>query len=396
MPTNLTIDQPIQAARAKAIGRSNKCSPRTKMVIWSRAAGRCQFRGCNKHMIGDLLSGNEDAIFGFVAHIVADAPGGPRGDPARSHLLADDLSNVMLLCYEHHKLVDSDDVAGYPEARLVEMKLEHERRVEIVTDMLEDRASHVLCYAANVGAHESLIGFDRVRSAMLPARYPADGRATRIEMLGSSIQDSEPEFWNYERTNLQRKFSLLIQQRLTARDIGHLSVFALAPQPLLIELGRLLGDIAPADIHQLHREPKGWTWAEQHRSITFEVAPAAHVRGPPALVLALSADIEPARVTAVLGPNAAIWSIRATQPGNDIMRSKADLVEFGRLIRRILNDIKKCHGENHVLSIFPALPVSAAVEVGRAWMPKADLPLRIFDQCTKLGGFVPTLQIETR
>jgi hypothetical protein len=229
---------------------------------------------------------------------------------------------------------------------------------------------------------------------MLPARFPAEGRATRIEMLGSSIQDTDPEFWDYERTNLQRKFSALIQQRLTTREIGHLSVFALAPQPLLIELGRLVGDIVPAEIHQLHREPKGWAWAEQHPSITFEMTYAPGVGGLPALVLALSADIAPERVTAVLGPEAAIWSIRAAKPGNDIMRSKADLVEFGRLIRVILNDIKKCRGESSVIAIFPALPVSAAVEVGRAWMPKADLPLQIFDQNNKLGGFVPTLRID--
>ena len=344
-------------------------------------------------MIGDLLSGNEDGLFGFVAHIVADSPGGPRGDGVRSHLLADDISNVMLLCYQHHKLVDVEDAADYPEARLIEMKLAHERRVEIVTDMLEDRASHVLCYAANVGTHEALIGFDRVRAAMLPARYPTDGRATRIEMLGSSIQDSEPEFWNNERKNLQRRFASLIQQRLKSREIGHLSVFALAPQPLLIELGRLLGDIAPAEIHQLHREPKGWAWAEQQRSITFEVDRPAGERGPPALILALSADIEPARVTAVLGPHATVWSIRAAQPGNDVMRSKADLVEFGRLIRGILNEIKKNHGEDAIISVFPALPVSAAIEVGRAWMPKADLPLRIFDQNKRLGGFLAALEL---
>jgi SMODS-associated and fused to various effectors sensor domain len=75
------------------------------------------------------------------------------------------------------------------------------------------------------------------------------------------------------------------------------------------------------------------------------------------------------------------------------MRSKADLVEFGRLVRSILNEIKRCHGEDAIISVFPALPVSAAIEVGRAWMPKADLPLKIFDQNTRLGGFVATLDI---
>jgi hypothetical protein len=37
--------------------------------------------------------------------------------------------------------------------------------------------------------------------------------------------------------------------------------------------------------------------------------------------------------------------------------------------------------------------VSAAVEVGRVWMPKADLPLVVFDQNRTLQGFVRALEI---
>jgi allophanate hydrolase subunit 2 len=40
------------------------------------------------------------------------------------------------------------------------------------------------------------------------------------------------------------------------------------------------------------------------------------------------------------------------------------------------------------------MPVSAAVELGRVWMPKADLPLVIYDQNTSLGGFVKALEIK--
>ena len=39
-------------------------------------------------------------------------------------------------------------------------------------------------------------------------------------------------------------------------------MFALGPIPLLVKLGALLGDITPADVYQLHREPAGWCWAE--------------------------------------------------------------------------------------------------------------------------------------
>ena len=135
-------------------GRTNALSPLTRMILWAKAAGRCQYSGCNKSLIGDLISGAEDKNFGFVAHIVADTPTGPRGDPIRSPLLSDDVNNLMLLCHVHHKLIDVDAVDQHPEERLLAMKAAHEQRVEIVTAIDDDRASHVLRYAANIGGHE--------------------------------------------------------------------------------------------------------------------------------------------------------------------------------------------------------------------------------------------------
>lgn len=95
-----------------------------------------------------------------------------------------------------------------------------------------------------------------------------------------------------------------------------------------------------------------------------------------------------------MGDDAAIWALTADNPHNDIMRRPEDLSEFKRQLRRLLDRIKALHGEQAVVNIFPALPNSAAVEVGRAWMPKADRPMRIFDQNTRLGGFVETLTVQ--
>lgn len=63
------------------------------------------------------------------------------------------------------------------------------------------------------------------------------------------------------------------------------------------------------------------------------------------------------------------------------------------LLRHLLDRINAVHGENAVIIVFPALPNSAAVEVGRVRMPKADLPLHIYDQNRSVGGFIPPLKI---
>lgn len=367
-------------------------SQKNRAVIWARAAGHCQYPGCNVSLIGDLVSGKEDANFGLIAHIVADAPGGPRGDPVRSLQLADDPSNLMLLCYKHHKLIDHDDLIGHPEQRLLEMKAAHENRIRIVTAIDADRASHVLRYGAKIGAHESLVSFERVSLAMLPDRYPAAGRSIGIEILGNAAEDGEAKFWNTEPDNLRRQFDTQLKPRIASREITHLSIFALAPMPLLIELGHLLGDIVPANVYQLHREPAGWRWAKDGPHIQYQIHKPQHLGKAIALKLALSATVTDDRITTVLGDDVAIWAVTTPLANNDMMRYPDDLREFRKVMRSVYNEIKATHGADATINIFPAIPVSAAVEVGRVWMPKADLPLVIYDE-SRGNGFAKRLQI---
>ncbi len=63
------------------------------------------------------------------------------------------------------------------------------------------------------------------------------------------------------------------------------------------------------------------------------------------------------------------------------------------LFQQPVNAISKRHGRGARIHLFPAVPVSAAVEIGRVWMPKADLPMTIYDEHRDKGGFHPCHQI---
>jgi SMODS-associated and fused to various effectors sensor domain len=157
-----------------------------------------------------------------------------------------------------------------------------------------------LRYAANIGGHESPVACGQISTAMLPERCPAVGfRTIDIEILGSALQDHDPQYWITQRDNLDQQFARRVRERIEARGLRHLSIFALAPQLLLIELGRLLCAIAPADIFQLHREPKRWRWPPDAPPITFRVREPMHFDGP--IGLALSATVTGQRITDVLG-----------------------------------------------------------------------------------------------
>jgi hypothetical protein len=367
-------------------------TPTTRAIIWTKAAGHCEYPGCNASLIGDLISGTEDANFGLVAHIVADKPGGPRGDAVRSGLLSDDPANLMLLCYKHHKLIDVDALAAHPEALLLEYKARHEERMRIVTEISEDKASQVLLYGANIGEHASPLSLERCRLGMLPERYPADGRAISIQLHGAAAQDREQQYWDTEADNLTRQFDRHIRPRVAEGSISHLSVFGLAPIPLLIQLGSLLGDITPAAVYQLHREPAGWKWASDGKAATFQVERPAKIYDVVAISIGISATIVPQRIEQVLGMNASIWSLSAVSAHNDIIRDPRDLQHFRQQMRIVLDEVKATHPSAKEIHVFAAVPVSIAVELGRIRMPKADLPFVLYDE-TKGSGFVPRLRI---
>lgn len=370
-----------------------KVDQKTQRALWARAAGRCQYRGCNCELIGELLSGKEDKMFGFVAHIVADSPNGARGHLTRSALLAKDISNLMLLCAKHHRLIDDEAPFDHPEELLLRMKNEHEQRVRIAAGIQPDRASHVIRFGANIGMNEALVARDDIFASMQPDRSPASFDTIDLEMLGLSLDDADEQYWQVQQKNLQRQFAEKIRGRIERQQITHASVFALAPQPLLIELGRQLCDILPAEVHQRHREPATWKWQNDSAQIEFQLEAPTEVHSTVALILGVSATISKARIDAVLGHDVSIWSITALSPHNDIMRNAGDLSRFRQELRRLFDRIKSMHGEGATINVFPALPASAAVELGRVWMPKADLPMIVFDQNRRVGGFTSALRI---
>lgn len=359
--------------------------------LWGLAAGRCQYRGCNEPLWMDGLTQAEFNI-AYVAHIVADSPNGPRGDPVRSKLLAAELSNLMLMCDKHHRLIDKAEVEQHPESLLRQMKVEHEDRVVRVGGITHNRRSELLIYNANIGAHSLIPSYADCASAILPERYPARDRATIFGLTNSRTRDSDPDFWSVEATQLRRSFNEDLKPILR-HESTHLSVFALGPQPLLMLLGYLLGDLVPATIYQRHREPPTWNWLNKADTESIIPVPAKQTSGPPALVLALSGTIADDRVHRVLGANASIWKLTIPTPYNDYLATQQQLQDFRGKARTLLDQIKAAHGGRETLHVFPAAPVAVCVELGRLVMPKADMRLRIYDEIHALGGFVHALDL---
>lgn len=362
-------------------------------MLWGRAAGRCQFDGCNRLLSRSPVT-QESVNIAERAHIWSFSDDGPRGNEGIDDDSLNDIVNLMLMCHDCHKEMDKEKDGGrYTVELLQAWKGEHEHRVELVTGINPSKRSHVLMYGANVGDQAAPLDFNLAGAAMFPDRYPAEAQPIRLGMTNSDWSDRDSEFWSIEETNLLRQFKDRVQPRLSQGEIRHLSTFGFAPQPLLIRLGTCLTDISDVEVYQLRREPRVWKWASTTPSPEVLVDRPTQFTGQAALVIGISATVTPDRIQRVLGPDAAQWTVRVPAPHNDWLQTRDQLRELRRTFREVLNEIKAVHGQTTTIHVFPAMPVAASIEFGRVRMPKADAPILIYDQVNDRDGFVPAIML---
>lgn len=367
-------------------------SEKNKFLLWGKAAGRCEYRGCNKCMYKDNLT-KAEFNQAYIAHIVADSPNGPRGDINRSKSLADDLSNLMLLCDTHHRLVDKHDVDGHPESLLIEMKKEHEDRISRIVDIAPNLDSHIVIYKANVGEHTPMLTYESIREYLLPNNYPAINRSIDLGLENSPQRDKDSLFWQTEVNILEENFKNNIKPLIKNSSINHISLFAFAPMPLLIKLGTLLNDITKLEVHQPIRNPKTWNLNEEDIQTDYIMISPVNKQSKVALNISLSGTINNDRITDVLGDDVSIYTLTIQNPFNDFLQSKKQLVDFSVIIRKLFDEIKFEYGSKTTLHIFPAMPIAISIELGRYWMPKADMPLVIYDENKLNEGFFKAIEI---
>lgn len=282
--------------------------------------------------------------------------------------------------------------------RLLEIKRAHEERIELLTSISGENRTHVLLYSANISQQSNPVSFERVKPALVnQGKFPAESRPIILNLAGSYMTDERAQFWVQERENLRHAFDTQIRNRIGRGEILHLSLFALAPIPLLIDLGSLLTDKTAVDVYQLLREPSGWSWqTDAHDTFDYIVKEPSDVsKSNVALILSLSGTIPEKDIFDTLGADTAVWEMTIPNVHNDFLRTREQLALFRRHFRKLLDRIIEKHGRHAVINLFPATPVAVAIEIGRVWMPKADLSILIFDRNHSDRRFSASFKIET-
>lgn len=371
---------------------SRDIADRTRWMLWGKAAGRCEFSGCNNLLWLNQVT-QEQVNIAEAAHIYAFSSKGPRGNRGIRKDKLNKLDNLMLACHACHKTMDQDKTGTkYSVELLQQWKNAHEKRVETVTAIDPKKSSHIVFFEAPIGNQTAPLEFDKAAHALFPDYYPAEPRVFELGSSNSTFQDKSPEYWQVMRQTLDINFDRKVLQLREAGEIKHLSIFGLAPQPLLIYLGSLMVDISAAQVYQLYREPNsGWNWPETEQTLDLQIRKPDHTNGPPALVIGLTADVANERISSVL-PDACIWMVTMPEPRHDHIKSQKDLSYFRQEVRKLLDEIKLRHGQQEPLHIFPVAGNSVSIELGRIRQPKAMMPWLLYDQIQG-RGFVHVMDI---
>ena len=370
-------------------GRRTALPQRVVAYVWARAAGRCEFLGCNEALWKDVLT-QKEANVAKLAHIIAASPDGPRGDPILSPKLAKEASNIMLLCSRHHDLVDDRRLeTTYTVEVLRGYKQRHEERVERLTAIDETRRSVMLAVHIPVGDQPLNSDPTEIDLAMAAENlYPDDQRKVFVDLNGMLGRDRDDSFWSEARAALRERLAQQLRAAEHNGAVPHLSVFGFGPIPLMIELGYLLDEKRSCAVFNRHRDPKGWRWPRGERRISqFRIAgPEDGVLADEvALVLSITSRVQRSAMHTIVAPHMPTVEVDCVDPALDGLRSPEELVEFSAASRTAMEKVHRMGAQR--VHVFSAVPVAAAVEFGRAIQKKLHPKMVLYDYHAGAAGW---------
>lgn len=369
--------------------------------MWAAAAGRCTL--CNKYLIEDELTGQPVPI-GELAHNVGWSETSPRGE---DDLPADERQkpeNLILVCRNCHRPIDDGGAVGqYTVEKLREMKRDHEARVRQFTSIGGDRGAHVVRLVGRIRGHQPELRRQTVAEALLAAglfpKFLPDAYWNEIEIDLRTVPEAVPSEYARVTTPLLNATLARLDEGVRSNDIHRIALFAIARIPVLIYFGAHLDDKVPVSVFQRQRNDEGnaWSWDQDPPPPpTFGTRTIQHGNGDEvALVVNLSGWIDRSELPPEITEDYTIYEISPHPPaevGPSLISSPAALASFESEYRTFLARLERDHGKIAKAAIFPAVPVSAAVTLGRALMPDVSPVLVIYDRDDQ-GNFVKAMEV---
>jgi hypothetical protein len=324
---------------------------------------------------------------GELAHIVGRhnnhlSPRGAGGLDDR-----ESADNLMLVCADEHKEFDAAEALDiFTVGVLRELKRSHEDRIRHVTGLGDDRTTTVLRMVGQVHGREVELSRQTAATAVVAGkRYPLflesysrhgieidlrplPGESARRPDMSGDVLGQSRSYYRLATAAIDDVIEHQLRRGIAGDNVRHLSVFGFARLPLLVHLGSRLDDTVPTEIHQRHRYNESWCWQDTAPIVDF----ATHLdhaapHGPEeVVVLSVSGTVNPVEIPAELrGLRRYRISPSAVPGAPDILGHRDSLERFTACVRSFLADLEAAPQTVRRLHVIPALPLSAAISLGR-------------------------------
>lgn len=130
------LKTPVQ----KKVSTAKRLTPTPGVLreLYLLSGNNCALPGCD-----NVIVDHAGVVVGHVCHIEAALPDGARFNPNQSNEDRRALSNLVLLCANHHLLVDSKQhKATYTVSKLSKIKLDHEKKFRSLGSSLKQAFAH--------------------------------------------------------------------------------------------------------------------------------------------------------------------------------------------------------------------------------------------------------------
>lgn len=376
-----SLDFAIQGKRNLEVA-SNRRQPKhwEQIKVWVRSGGHCAL--CHKYLLESEINYEFEKL-GELAHIVAQtnselAPRSLADMPKDERDLAE---NLLLACSHCHTDIDKRKQAERLDIHwLLKAKRLHEQRIREVTTLAANEKTAVLRVVGHIrGAVTEISGIEAVaainaeaeKSAVLTLDPNRQGPEIDLRMLPGEENPIESGYYTMACERISEILTERLQPAVEREEIQHLSVFGLARLPLLVYFGSRLDDTISTDIYQRHRATESWQWENSINGLRFHYQERTNklndIDTEAVLVVNASGKIDEDLIPIKLS-SLTQFTIEPVygEPNRDAIRTKTSLHSFHNALSNLLGHIEAMHKKISTLHLFAAVPVSAAIILGRS------------------------------
>lgn len=340
-------------------------STKDQKILWGRAAGRCAFPDCKIELVKE--KSDKKHIVGEIAHIVSKKDDGPRGDPNLSLEFKDSYENLILLCPNHHTLIDKS-LDKYTINFLHDLKNSHEVWVR---ENLKLKKTQGIGWKVIILEEDWPIDKTKVIKSLLPD-YP-DG-----DIINLRITKNNKE-WSIIKDELKN----FVKELLIQNKYQRFAVFAIVNVSSAIHLGCLLTSRVNIRYSQYNRDLQSWKWPTEITDFPDLFVNGLEKIYPPhkeaIIMISLSAKILHNQIDELGLSTKNRIEITVLSPSEDWLESERQIIELGRIFREILSKLRLEIPNLKVIHLFYAGPTSGGIGIGRQINPKMNPPIYIYE-----------------